>query len=38
MIDLTHEDRIRRDAEAVQVRWEAEPRWNGIQRPYTAQT
>ena len=37
MIDLTHDDRIRRDAEALEARWSAAPRWSGIARPYSAE-
>ena len=36
MIDLTHDDRIRGDAEALETRWATDPRWGGIERPYAA--
>ena len=37
MIDLTHDDRIRRDAEVLEARWSADPRWSGIERAYSAE-
>ncbi len=37
MIDLTHADRIRRDAETLEATWAADPRWEGIERPYPAE-
>jgi isocitrate lyase len=37
MIDLTHDERTAKEAEALQMRWSAEPRWSGITRPYTAE-
>jgi isocitrate lyase len=37
MIDLTLDERIRRDATALRTHWETSPRWRGIDRPYAAE-
>ncbi len=35
MIDLTREERIRRQAEALEQEWDTNPRWRGIERNYS---
>jgi isocitrate lyase len=37
MIDLMHEERIRRDAEVLEASWITDPRWAGIERNYSAE-
>jgi isocitrate lyase len=37
MIDLTHEEQVRRDAEALEASWSTDPRWTGIERNYSAE-
>lgn len=37
MIDLTHEERIRREAENLATHWSTSPRWKGIDRTYSAE-
>jgi isocitrate lyase len=37
MIDLTHEDRIRREAENLETHWRTSPRWKGVRRDYAAE-
>jgi isocitrate lyase len=37
MIDLTQQERIRRDADALRTYWGTSGRWRGIQRGYTAE-
>jgi isocitrate lyase len=37
MIDLTHEERIRREAENLRTHWNTSPRWKGIERTYSAE-
>jgi isocitrate lyase len=37
MIDLTHEDRIRQEAENLETHWSTAPRWQGIERTYSAE-
>lgn len=37
MIDLTQEERIRREADNLRAHWASSPRWNGIQRTYSAE-
>ena len=37
MIDLTQEERIRREAAALETPWSSDPRWRGIERPYSAE-
>jgi isocitrate lyase len=33
----TTEQRIRREADELERRWETEPRWRGVERPYSAE-
>ena len=35
MIDLTPQERIRREAEALEKDWDTNPRWRGIERNYS---
>jgi isocitrate lyase len=35
MIDTTTKARIRREAEALERQWATDPRWRGIERPYS---
>ena len=37
MIDLTHEERIRREAENLATHWSTSPRWKGVERTYSAE-
>src|SRR4051794_13509218 len=37
MIDLTHEDRIRQEAQNLETHWSTAPRWQGIERTYSAE-
>ena len=37
MIDTTTKARIRREAEALELEWETNPRWHGVERTYTAE-
>jgi isocitrate lyase len=37
MIDLTHEEQVRRDAETLEASWSTDPRWAGIERNYSAE-
>src|SRR5215212_11038466 len=37
MIDLTHEERIRREAENLETHWSSSPRWQGIERTYSTE-
>src|SRR3990172_4596461 len=37
MNDLTPQERIRREAEALEDTWRRDPRWSGIRRLYSAQ-
>jgi isocitrate/methylisocitrate lyase len=37
MIDLTQEERIRREAENLRTHWSTSPRWQGIERTYSAE-
>jgi isocitrate/methylisocitrate lyase len=37
MRDLSHEERLRREAACLQSHWETSPRWRGIERTYTAE-
>jgi isocitrate lyase len=37
MIDLTQEERIRREADNLRTHWTTSPRWQGIERTYTAE-
>jgi isocitrate lyase len=37
MIDLTYEERIRREAENLRRHWSSSPRWAGIERPFSAE-
>jgi isocitrate lyase len=37
MRDLSHEERIRREAACLKSHWETSPRWRGIERTYTAE-
>ena len=34
---MTIEEQIKTEAAALQRRWETDPRWTGIERPYTAE-
>jgi len=37
MIDLTYEERIRREAANLRTHWSCSPRWVGIERPFEAE-
>jgi isocitrate lyase len=37
MIDLTYEERIRREADNLRTHWSSSPRWAGIERPFSAE-
>ena len=37
MIDLTYEERIRREADNLGTHWSSSPRWEGIERPFEAE-
>jgi len=37
MRDLSHEERLRREAACLKSHWETSPRWRGIERTYTAE-
>jgi isocitrate lyase len=37
MIDLTYEERIRREADNLRTRWSSSPRWEGIERSFEAE-
>ena len=37
MIDLTYEERIRREADNLRTHWSSSPRWEGIERPFEAE-
>jgi len=37
MIDLTYEERIRREADNLRTHWSTSPRWEGIERPFEAE-
>ena len=37
MTDLTHEERIRREAANLETHWKTAARWRGIERPYSAE-
>jgi len=37
MIDLTYEERIRREADNLRTHWASSPRWEGIERPFEAE-
>jgi isocitrate lyase len=37
MIDIAHEERIRREAENLRTHWRANLRWKGVERAYTAE-
>jgi isocitrate/methylisocitrate lyase len=37
MIDLTYEERIRREADNLRTHWSSSPRWGGIERPFSAE-
>jgi isocitrate/methylisocitrate lyase len=37
MTDLTHEERIRREADNLRTHWSSSPRWAGIERPFSAE-
>jgi isocitrate lyase len=37
MIDLTYEERIRREADNLRKHWSTSPRWEGIERPFEAE-
>ena len=37
MIDLTYDERIRREADNLRRHWSSSPRWAGIERPFSAE-
>ena len=37
MIDTTTKARIRREAEALEEQWATDPRWRGVERPYSGE-
>jgi len=37
MIDLTYEERIRREADNLRTHWSSSPRWEGIERSFQAE-
>jgi isocitrate lyase len=37
MIDLTYEERIRREADNLRTHWSSSPRWAGIERAFSAE-
>jgi isocitrate lyase len=37
MIDLTYEERIRREADNLRRHWSSSPRWAGVERPFSAE-
>jgi isocitrate lyase len=37
MIDLTHQEQIAREAEALRAHWRSDPRWAAIERSYSAE-
>ena len=37
MIDLTYEERIRREADNLRTHWSSSPRWAGVERPFDAE-
>jgi len=37
MIDLTYEERIRREADNLRTHWSSSPRWKGIERSFEAE-
>src|SRR5215203_1170354 len=37
MIDLTYEERIRREADNLRTHWSSSARWAGIERPFSAE-
>ena len=37
MIDLTYEERIRREADNLRTHWSSSPRWEGIERSFEAE-
>ena len=37
MMDLTQQERIRQEAESLRTRWSSSPRWEGIERSYSAE-
>src|SRR5215218_1762075 len=37
MIDLTYEERIRREADNLRTHWSSSPRWGGIERTHSAE-
>ena len=37
MIDLTYEERIRREADNLRTHWDSSPRWSGIERTHDAE-
>jgi isocitrate lyase len=37
MIDLTYEERIRREADNLRTQWDSSPRWSGIERTHDAE-
>ena len=37
MIDLTYEERIRREADNLRTHWSSSPRWEDIERPFEAE-
>ena len=37
MSDLTHDERIRMEADTLQSHWASNARWDGIERAYSAE-
>jgi isocitrate/methylisocitrate lyase len=37
MLDIAHEERIRREAESLRTHWRTGPRWRDVERGYTAE-
>lgn len=37
MIDIAHEERIRREAGNLRTHWRTSPRWKGVERAYSAE-
>jgi isocitrate lyase len=37
MIDITHQERTRREADNLTKHWRTGPRWRGVERPYSAE-
>jgi isocitrate lyase len=37
MLDLTYDERLRREAACLKGHWDTSPRWRGIERTYSAE-